>query len=225
MDRLVVGTRPVWRFVSPEVGTNMYVMLEGPHALLVDAHNSKEALAFLRANGVSRCTVLLTHEHTDHTCGLYALQQMFLTDILCQQSCASAIADWDNNRPSLVSAMLSIQDSREGTNKAERFLERYETHVYVADTVFDTQYLHEWAGERFVLKHTPGHSKGSCCILWNDLAVFTGDSLLRSVPVITRLPGGNSRIYKTKTLPFLELLDKALLALPGHGPAFCLGEL
>ena len=203
----------------------MYVMLEGTHALLVDAHNSGEVLAFLCANGVARCTVLLTHEHTDHTCGLYALQQMFLTDILCQQSCASAIADRNNNRPSLVSAMLSIQDSREGTNKAERFLARYEAHVYAADTVFDVQYIYEWAGERFVLTHTPGHSEGSCCILWNDIAVFTGDSLLRSAPAITRLPGGSSKIYKTVTMPFLKSLNKSTLALPGHGPAFHLGEL
>lgn len=61
------------RFVSPEVGTNMYVMTDGSLALVVDSHNSEEALSFLKENGVTTCTVLLTHEHPDHTCGLHAL--------------------------------------------------------------------------------------------------------------------------------------------------------
>lgn len=213
------------RFVSAEVGTNMYVMTDGPRALVVDPHNSVEALDFLRKIGTTSCTVLLTHEHPDHTCGLHALQQTFMTTILCQRSCAEAIARQENNRPTLVAAMLSLQDSRNGTSNAEAFLSRYEEHVYTADIIFDTQYVYDSCGEHFVFTHTPGHSEGSCCILWNDDIVFTGDSLLRDMPVITRLPGGSSSLYRAVTLPFLNALNKKIHALPGHGAEFRLEDL
>ena len=213
------------RFVSPEVGTNMYVMTNGSLALIIDSHNSEEVLSFLKANDVTACTVLLTHEHPDHTCGLHALQQYFSTTIVCQSLCGEAIASLENNRPTLVTAMLSIQDSRNGTNNAEAFLSRYEEHTYHADIVFDARHYFEWCGEQFHLVHTPGHSRGSCCILWNDHTIFTGDSLLHGMPVITRLPGGSTSLYRTVTVPFLNTLDKKLLALPGHGAEFGLKDL
>lgn len=213
------------RFVSPEVGTNMYVMTDESLALIVDAHNSEEALSFLKENGITTCTVLLTHEHPDHTCGLYALQQNFNTTIICQRLCGEAIAKLENNRPTLVTAMLSIQDSRNGTNNAEAFLRRYEEHTYHADIVFDARHNIEWCGEQFFFTHTPGHSSGSCCILWNGHTVFTGDSLLLGMPVITRLPGGSTSLYQTITIPFLNTLDKKFLVLPGHGMEFGLKDL
>lgn len=225
MDSITAGKRTVRRFVSPEVGTNMYVMTDGSLALVVDSHNSEEALSFLKENGVTTCTDLLTHEHPDHTCGLHALQRHFSTTIVCQRLCGEAIASLENNRPTLVTAMLSIQDSRNGTNNAEAFLSRYEEHTYHADIVFDARHDIAWCGERFHLVHTPGHSRGSCCIIWNGHIIFTGDSLLHGMPVITRLPGGSTSLYRTVTVPFLNTLDKKLLALPGHGAEFGLKDL
>lgn len=225
MDSIKAGKRAVQRFVSPEVGTNMYVMTDESLALIVDPHNSFEAFSFLNERGISACSILLTHEHPDHTCGIYTLQQHFDTTILCQTLCAEAIASFENNRPSLITAMLSIQDSRNGTHNAEAFLKCYECHTYQADIVFDAGYKFEWCGEKFVFAHTPGHSRGSCCILWSDHSVFTGDSLLHNLPVITRLPGGSTLLYRTVTIPFLNSLDKKLLALPGHGAEFYLKDL
>ena len=47
---------------------------------------------------------------------------------------------------------------------------------------------------------------------------------MMSMPVITRFPGGSTRDYKDKTLPFLYSLDQKLVALPGHGHTFLLGD-
>lgn len=225
MDMLYVADRCVRRFVSAEVGTNMYVLTEGAHALVIDPHLSEEALSFLGKSTIEECTVFLTHEHPDHTWGLHALQEAFRTVVVCQKACAGAIADRENNRPTLITAMLSVQDSRNGTNNAETFLYRYEEHVYTADVVFGHDLVYAWGRERFVFTHTPGHSEGSCCILWNDAAVFTGDSLLRDVPVITRLPGGSTSRYRELTLPYLKALNRELLVLPGHGAEFRLKDI
>lgn len=72
---------------------------------------------------------------------------------------------------------------------------------------------------------TPGHTAGSCCIIWNDTTVFTGDSLLLNTPTITRLPGGSTKQYKNITLPFLKSLPRDMFVLPGHGPEFRMADV
>ena len=225
MERLTIGSRFLLRFVSEVVRTNMYIFLDGTRFLVIDPHPASEALAFLRKAGVSECTVLLTHEHPDHTCGIYSLQREWKTELICQEACGCAIADLNNNHPALIVAMLAVQDMRNGTNTAEHFRQYYEAHVYIPDVTFSTKFELKWGQERFFFVSTPGHTAGSCCIIWNDTTVFTGDSLLLNTPTITRLPGGSTKQYKNITLPFLKSLPRDMFVLPGHGPEFRMADV
>ena len=225
MERLTIGSRFLLRFVSEDVRTNMYIFLDGTRFLVIDPHPASEALAFLRKAGVSECTVLLTHEHHDHTCGIYSLQREWKTELICQEACGCAIADLNNNHPALIVAMLAVQDMRNGTNTAEHFRQYYEAHVYIPDVTFSTKFELKWGQERFFFVSTPGHTAGSCCIIWNDTTVFTGDSLLLNTPTITRLPGGSTKQYKNITLPFLKSLPRDMFVLPGHGPEFRMADV
>ena len=225
MERLTIGSRFLLRFVSEDVRTNMYIFLDGTRFLVIDPHPASEALAFLRKAGVSECTVLLTHEHPDHTCGIYSLQREWKTELICQEACGCAIADLNNNHPALIVAMLAVQDMRNGTNTAEHFRQYYEAHVYIPDVTFSTKFELKWGQERFFFVSTPGHTAGSCCIIWNDTTVFTGDSLLLNTPAITRLPGGSTKQYKNITLPFLKSLPRDMFVLPGHGPEFRMADV
>lgn len=224
-ERLTIGSRFLLRFVSEDVRTNMYIFLDGTRFLVIDPHPASEALAFLRKAGVSECTVLLTHEHPDHTCGIYSLQREWKTELICQEACGCAIADLNNNHPALIVAMLAVQDMRNGTNTAEHFRQYYEAHVYIPDVTFSTKFELKWGQERFFFVSTPGHTAGSCCIIWNDTTVFTGDSLLLNTPTITRLPGGSTKQYKNITLPFLKSLPRDMFVLPGHGPEFRMADV
>ena len=225
MERLTIDSRFLLRFVSEDVRTNMYIFLDGTRFLVIDPHPASEALAFLRKAGVSECTVLLTHEHPDHTCGIYSLQREWKTELICQEACGCAIADLNNNHPALIVAMLAVQDMRNGTNTAEHFRQYYEAHVYIPDVTFSTKFELKWGQERFFFVSTPGHTAGSCCIIWNDTTVFTGDSLLLNTPTITRLPGGSTKQYKNITLPFLKSLPRDMFVLPGHGPEFRMADV
>ena len=225
MERLTIGSRFLLRFVSEDVRTNMYIFLDGTRFLVIDPHPASEALAFLRKAGVSECTVLLTHEHPDHTCGIYSLQREWKTELICQEACGCVIADLNNNHPALIVAMLAVQDMRNGTNTAEHFRQYYEAHVYIPDVTFSTKFELKWGQERFFFVSTPGHTAGSCCIIWNDTTVFTGDSLLLNTPTITRLPGGSTKQYKNITLPFLKSLPRDMFVLPGHGPEFRMADV
>lgn len=224
MECLTIRGNILYRFVSVEVKTNMYVLMQKNFALIVDPHLSEELLHLLNEHGITDCTVLLTHEHADHTCGIPVLQRQFGISVICQNACAETLATVERNRPALTVAMLSIQDNRNGTNTVGAFLDKYEEFEYDADFTFESRYELEWCNDRFVFTATPGHSEGGCCICWNDSAIFTGDSLMVSIPVITRFPGGSTKDYKIKTVPFLRSLDSNLVALPGHGQIFRLGD-
>ena len=202
----------------------MYVLVEDKLALIVDPHISDELSDFLKQKGVIECTIFLTHEHSDHICGIPDLQKFCKITVICQEFCAKTIVDRERNSPKLTVAMLSIQDSKNGKDTANSFLKKYKEFEYVADLSFESDFEYTWKSESFVFHATPGHSPGGCCICWNDTAIFTGDSLMVSIPVITRFPGGSTKDYKTITVPFLHSLDSNLVALPGHGQIFRLGD-
>jgi hydroxyacylglutathione hydrolase len=64
--------------------------------------------------------------------------------------------------------------------------------------------------------HTPGHTRGSICLIVDD-AMFTGDTIFKGSVGRCDLPGGESRTLqhslRTKILP----LGDAYLVYPGHG--------
>jgi len=220
-----MGPCSLLRFASEDVRSNMYILLDGTQALVVDPHPAPGAFELLRKAGITNCTILLTHEHPDHISGVHGFQQAFRTELICHEACAQAIASPSNNHPAIVVAMLAIQDSRNGTNTAEHFRQNYEEHIYHADVIFKERMEWTWGQQHFSFIHTPGHTAGSSCIIWNDAAVFTGDSLLPDAPAITRLPGGSTKLYRTVTLPFLKKLPKDILVLPGHGAEFHMIEV
>lgn len=71
--------------------------------------------------------------------------------------------------------------------------------------------------------HTPGHTKGGCCLKVLD-RLITGDTLFRGSVGRTDLPGGNGNqlleSIRTKILP----LEDSIRVYPGHGPASTVGE-
>jgi hydroxyacylglutathione hydrolase len=94
-----------------------------------------------------------------------------------------------------------------------------------ADIVFKDNFILKWGEHNLKLMETPGHALGSICILLDEQWIFTGDSLLADVDVITRLPGGSRKKYKEITLPILNDLSKDLQVYSGHGRSFKLGSM
>lgn len=67
--------------------------------------------------------------------------------------------------------------------------------------------------------HTPGHTKGSICILGKNF-IFTGDTLFEDGFGRTDLPGGSDSDL-IKSLEKLEkIIKKGTKVYPGHGESF-----
>lgn len=67
----------------------------------------------------------------------------------------------------------------------------------------------------FKVIHTPGHSKGSVCFLFNT-CIFTGDTLFKGTYGRTDIPHSNKKDI-IKSLKLLSSLDENLDVYPGHG--------
>lgn len=222
--RIFLPSIELYRFESEFVGTNMYLIFSGGEALAVDPHFDEEADKILKENAVRKVTVFLTHEHPDHTQGLPWLKNSFDTEIVCQEQCAASIAVEKNNRPYLITFVLSQKDEKNGTRLLEKFKKTVCPYAFQSDITFDKELDYDWHGQHFHFRYTPGHSKGSCCITVNSEAVFTGDSLIFGTSVITRFPGGSKEDFETKTKPYLNTFADETIVLAGHGKTFKMKE-
>ena len=70
---------------------------------------------------------------------------------------------------------------------------------------------------------TPGHTPGSCCLLFpEDHIMIAGDTLFKGSCGRTDLPGGNPRQMKD-SLNRLKQLPDDIRVYPGHGPDTTIG--
>jgi len=67
--------------------------------------------------------------------------------------------------------------------------------------------------------HTPGHSKGSICLL-GDKYIFTGDTIFKDGYGRTDLPGGSPGDLKSSLQRLSKFFKKGIIIYPGHGEIF-----
>ncbi len=225
MVQLNVDNCELFIFTSSVVNTNMYVIIDEGEAFVIDPHENHEIISLLLEKKIYRLTICLTHEHPDHTCGCPSLCARFDTTLICHSACAVRIADRRNNRPILLSFVLAERDKMNGTSCAKEFKNLFPVYECHADIVFDREYTFAWHSHNFICRHTPGHSPGSCCLLWNGNNLFTGDSLILNTPVITRFPGGSEQDYLDFTYPYLKDFPGKTIVFPGHGKYFSMKEV
>lgn len=201
----------IQRFPFRAVGSNMYVLTQGDAAVVIDPWPCEAALPVL--DRARTHLVILTHEHIDHFSGLDLMERRYGARVLWQALCTRRLERASNCSPALLAA-IGIQ--RPG---AREQIERLHIprRAYAPDLVFDEETVLHWGELELWCVHTPGHSPGGACILADGKHLFTGDSLIPGVPVLTRLRGGSRARYDAVTLPFLRGLDPALPVYPGHG--------
>lgn len=212
----------VYKFVMPVIASNMYIVLSEHKALVVDPHESHEALDLLQKNGIQDVLMILTHEHYDHISGVNFFREQFECVVYGSQVCKEYVTDPSKNMAAYFMAMF-MDRSNEERLQVERLAD--ETYCCEVDIGFEKSMDIEWEGLQIHLIETPGHSMGSICIVLNKKYIFTGDSLVQGAKIITRLPGGSKRLYKEITKPFLESLDKDMRVFPGHGEIRTLYDL
>jgi len=77
-------------------------------------------------------------------------------------------------------------------------------------------------GEAFAVRHTPGHSPGSVCLV-GDGVVFAGDVLFQGSIGRTDLPGGDMETLLASIERELLVLPDSTIVYSGHGPQTTIG--
>lgn len=206
---------------TPLLESNMYVIEEGKHAVVVDPYWDAAVSAFLQNLNAKIDFVYLTHEHYDHISGVPSFQGRYNARVFCSAACASGVTDAKKNHTHFFDAFFVLQ-SKGRRNKFDRTVS---STKYNANASFENRYETNWQGHNLVFCETPGHSEGSSSLLLDHQILFCGDSLTRDANVITRFPGGDAQKFQDITVPLFAGLPRDVVVFPGHGTSFRIGQL
>ena len=175
------------------------------HAIVIDpGDNIAEILARLTAHRLTLKQIIITHAHIDHIGGAARLKRATGATVLLNQYDMPLLDQQDEQAewigivaPEIVTIDGSADDL-----------------VTVGLPAISGQVL-----------HTPGHTPGSICLLFNsESLLFSGDTLFAGTIGRTDLPGGDAqqiiRSLREKLLP----LPETTLVIPGHGPSTIMGQ-
>lgn len=176
-------------------------------ALVIDPgfETDLEAKAVFKEAGQQKLRVryiINTHGHLDHTAGNGIAKRLTGAPILIHEYDTPMLTDPTRNL-SMAFGLRSIS-----MPPADRTL-RDGDIVRIGEATLR-------------ILHTPGHSRGSICILRPD-AVFTGDTLFAGSIGRTDLPSSSYEEIMLSIRKLAELPDHTVI-YPGHGPSSTIGE-
>lgn len=188
-----------------------YVIVENNDALIFDAADSNEMIDYLNSLNVKNIMLFLTHEHFDHIFLVDKLRNLFNCNVISSYECSCRIQSSKSNLSSIADVLISMNDHSGGSAFITGF------SVSAADETFESKCTFEWHKHIIESHCLCGHSLGSACYILDKSILFSGDELL-SIPVITRLPGGNTKKFrKDDMMVFERIKNNISRVFPGHG--------
>ncbi len=195
------------RYPSDLLLSNMYLIVEGDSALVIDPSRDTGP-----GDGLTIDRILLTHEHYDHISGVKAWKEKTTAPVLCSRACAENIQSPKKNLARLFDAFCELQTWMVLEEKPDSDME----YACQADEWFQDRMRLDWKGHQIELFEMPGHSGGSIGILLDGAHFFSGDSLMEKHPIELRFPGGSRKQWKETGEPRLAALPEGIHVYPGH---------
>ena len=144
LNEIRLGDIVLLTSVYEHINSNMYVLMAKDEAIIIDPHKNEELTELLKSKGIKKVIILLTHEHHDHTTGVYWYQENFESTLICQQNAAEYVARKQYLRPTLIAFILGEEDHNNGTHIYEDFKKSFVPRQYYADITYDEHYSIAW---------------------------------------------------------------------------------
>lgn len=199
------------KYVSDLLLSNMYMVEENGHALVIDPCRNIEP-----GRGLYIDKIILTHEHYDHISGVNAWKKAYNANVLCSKICSGNIMDPKKSMVRYFDVFCEIQNWVKLKTLPDVDLH----YTCTADEIFDDEMFFEWQGHGVKLFSLPGHSMGSMGILIDDFDFFSGDSVMKHETIELRFPGGSAKAWNEISIPRIEKLPNNLYVHPGHFEEF-----
>jgi hydroxyacylglutathione hydrolase len=214
MSDLMIEGLPLW-FTE----TNAWLVApDGPggECVLIDAPPDPQAiLDRLAHHGLKLVALINTHGHVDHVGGVSAVVKAQEHDV--------PVHIHDDDRHMLIDPVGS-------SGMFGQYLEEMGIDTSPPELVegLDDGQSVSGAGMKFTAMHTPGHTKGSVCMMLTiegqGSVLFSGDHLFAGSIGRTDLPGGSyEQLMESMAEKILPLADD-IPVLPGHGPTTTIGR-
>ena len=205
------------RVITNIFNVNSYFIEENGRLVVIDPVLTAETRKELERHPVD--FAILTHEHYDHIRSVNEINDNRLFPVYCGQAASETLK---NPRRNLSHYAEFLHECIPFIDKSEK--------VFITDYLCECDnFLHDgqtisWQGHELLIKETPGHSKGSICILQDGRYLFSGDSIFQSYETVVKMPGGSPKDYRDITLKWLESLSPDTMVYPGHLEPFPLKE-
>lgn len=199
------------RYESDLLCSNMYVVSENGHAIVIDPYRN-----IIPAAGLTIDRIILTHEHYDHISGVQLWKEHTKAPVLCSRACADNIDNPKKNLAGYFDEFCGLQTWVE----LNELPDADRNYSCSADDAFEESMSFDWQGHDWNLFEMPGHSQGSIGILLDEKYFFSGDSLIENHEIATRLPGGSRKKWNEVGAPRLSSIPVGITVYPGHFQSF-----
>lgn len=186
----------------------------GGECVLIDAPpDPGSILDRLDHHGLRLVALVNTHGHVDHVGGV--------SEVVRAQDREVPVHIHDEDRHMLLDPI--------GTSGMfGRYLEGLDVSPPELVEGLDDGQKVSGAGMTFTAMHTPGHTRGSTCLLLEIEGerpiLFSGDHLFAGSIGRTDLPGGSFETLMASMEEKILPLDDDVAVLPGHGPTTTIGR-
>lgn len=189
----------VEKTVLGEIDTNTYILKSDStnEAAVIDpAVESEKLLSALDGKDVKY--ILLTHGHFDHITGTKSVKDKTGAKVVIHENDAPCLKDENQS-------LFCVNHPNEQQPKTD------------ADIIVHDGDELEFGGETVKIMHTPGHTKGGVCYIFEkSRIIFSGDTLFRLTAGRTDFPGGSGR-EELKSLSRIAQLKGDYTVYCGHG--------
>jgi len=200
----------VHRIVNTPVPSNCFVIYDksvNSDCIIVDpgTKDNEGLISYIVEQRLLPVYIILTHEHFDHCWGVNELVEKYQIPIICSELCAECLPFEKRN----CSVFYDYKERFVITSKTIS-VESLNFVLHFADTEF-----------RFFA--SLGHTNASICFTVNHF-LFTGDTLIKDLRTVTKLPTGSVAKLKESLNAIAKLKDQGYTVYAGHGESFLLDD-
>ncbi len=179
---------------------NSYLLIKEKHLMVIDpGFNGSKILEFIRNNDMTLEAVVLTHGHYDHIKSIETLAKEYNFTVWVSPNDKDFLFDNEKSYAKAFGSTFQMPNHLKiGLLKEEESL--------------------IWNQETFKVIDTPGHTKGSICILYRNW-LFSGDTVFSDSIGRTDLYSGNMNEMKRSLQKLIQGISNQVVVYSGHGPS------
>ncbi|MEO3993120.1 MAG: MBL fold metallo-hydrolase [Desulfurococcaceae archaeon TW002] len=185
------------KIVGGPLRTNTYVVYDNEFGIIVDPGIHPDVITrVIKSLGIVKVgLVIATHGHFDHVFYANRVSRLYNSKLLIHELDFELLSSGRFLAEDLYSDVFELPELTEviSSETTLRFTKELEIRIL----------------------HTPGHTRGSLCLVIGNLLI-TGDTLFKGTVGRTDLPGASPRDMRNSLIKLIKLPGDYLV-LPGHG--------